>query len=385
MCEPCDCPCAVFTPAFKIQMRLACDGIEKASEAYRDIVSQQMADQFEACVGDVLAAQLHDGACGGPSLVSCATDVSGCACVGPAQAYGHLAATKGTVLHIPAIAVGAYVRDGLLTFVNGRYQGPAGERVIVSAGYDNVGPGGLVAPAGCAWVYISRAVDWCLSEIKNVFPTYEEALDTATNTWEPCWEAYGMVRVSCCGVYAALVDVTDCCPCDPKTVTTCAECEEPVVEPVAPEGEPVVEAVGGLIGRGELILAGEGDRSLESLPAKVTDQDVTVTVVAVDESEGDGGLVVEGDSAVASVSEEGEPFVPLAPLAAEFAELEPLPLNPDDHIAAALSVVDLENEPSTTSSEPSEPEAKPAAKKPAKRSRKAKKKTSKKTDTEGSN
>lgn len=213
---PSDCPCAVVTPAFRITLQFACeDGRFHSSADNRAAVASQAGQLFSANVGDVLASQLQDGACGGTSLISAATDVSDVdGAVSPAQVYGHLAATKAAVLHIPAVAVGVFLRDRIITFTGGGWMGPAGERVIVSTGYDNVGPAAAAAPAGSAWVYASRAVDYALSPTRELFPDYAgpdsvtDSLDIATNTWRPTWEAYGLVRLAACGVYAALVDIT---------------------------------------------------------------------------------------------------------------------------------------------------------------------------------
>lgn len=108
------------------------------------------------------------------------------------------------VIHIPASALPTFAAWDLAVLEDGRYRTPAGNLLVVGAGYANTSPAGVAAPAGSAWIYATGAVFGYRSDV--FFTRSRESFDRAENTMKMIAERTYVLGFECC-LIAALVDL----------------------------------------------------------------------------------------------------------------------------------------------------------------------------------
>jgi hypothetical protein len=81
-----------------------------------------------------------------------------------------------------------------------QYFTPCGTRVVVGAGYANVGPDGLVALPGTAWIYATGQVFGYRSDV--FFTRVPESFDRAENTVRMLAERTYVLGFECCHLAA---------------------------------------------------------------------------------------------------------------------------------------------------------------------------------------
>jgi len=195
---------------------------------YRAQVAEQLdVDQWNQ-VGRALVGQRN-------GLSDTAEDTSGGVATDSSDAISHLAQVYSDVglgipgvIVMPANAVFEYLHTGALVREGGRVSTVTGQLVVSGPGVGNVGPGGLVAPAGHAWLYITpfRPVvavhpgnQWTLNG-RNISGDPREFWDSSLSCFEPGVRRHAIAVTSPCANYAVLADLRDCNGCAPADFPT---------------------------------------------------------------------------------------------------------------------------------------------------------------------
>lgn len=83
-----------------------------------------------------------------------------------------------------------------------------GTHVVAGSGYSHIGPDGVLAPTGKAWMYATGPVTVHLGSIKIVPEKLNQSVDTLTNTVKYFVNRPAAVTWSTTHLYAVLVDLT---------------------------------------------------------------------------------------------------------------------------------------------------------------------------------
>lgn len=209
---------AVRTDPFVIYVPAECDWT-----IHPDEVRARARNELDAATPGQIARALWTGTTdAGPivesqSLMACGTDISAAAgAVDPTTAvatlisnYEQCASANGRpTLHVPA-ALLPWLLDSYVVRQEGdTYRGPSGSLVSAGPNYPSdgaFGPGGAIAAAGQAWMYVTGPVEYALGD-PIIFPE-DDAMaraDQRMNRFEVWAERQALVRFNCCCVFAVL-------------------------------------------------------------------------------------------------------------------------------------------------------------------------------------
>lgn len=127
--------------------------------------------------------------------------------------YGQ-ALLEEALAETPLSAVGTIHAPKLIASVlqtandNGALRTNLGTYVVAGSGYSHIGPDGVLAPTGRAWMYATGPITVHLGSINVVPEKMNQAIDTATNTVTYYVNRPAAVTWSTTHLYAVLVDLT---------------------------------------------------------------------------------------------------------------------------------------------------------------------------------
>jgi len=172
--------------------------------------------ELEALVPAQIARQLWSGyeVPSNTSLVGDAVDLSGggvnttdfLSGVGILlEAYATVGQSGFPTLHVPELLHGVMAKHVQVTDT-GLIYGPSRTSLVsVGPGYDGrTGPGGLVAPDGYAWMFVSGPVEYAIDARTRVL---KEQANARTNLWAARFQRTCLVRIEDCGIFGVLVKV----------------------------------------------------------------------------------------------------------------------------------------------------------------------------------
>jgi hypothetical protein len=100
------------------------------------------------------------------------------------------------VIHISPKALPTFVANSLAVERDGALYTPAGNRLVVGAGYPGSGPDGSAAAAGTSWIYATGALFGYQSEV--MMPNTVESFDRVENTYHLIAQRVYVIGWECC-------------------------------------------------------------------------------------------------------------------------------------------------------------------------------------------